>query len=115
MTDQERKMEVLKFVDRLRTAGVGRVTVSYSGCGDAGQVDSVEFADSAESLIDETKLPADLERDELADLLEGFAPENYEDNDGGYGTVTFIVETGVVRIEHAWYETVSHDDEPREV
>ena len=51
----------------------------------------------------------------LGDLLEGFAPEGYEDGDGGFGTVTFDLETLSIRVEHNWYETVSHPDEPREI
>lgn len=113
--DLEQKEEVLKFVDRLRFAGISRVTASYSGCGDEGHVDSIEFTDSMDNPIDEARLPRDLDTGQLGDLLEGFAPEGYGDNDGGYGTVTFIVETGVIRIEHSWYETISHADDPREV
>jgi hypothetical protein len=116
MTDeQERKVEVLKFADRLCGAGVHKVTVSYSGCGDEGRADSVDFIDSTDNLMDEERLPGDLNRKNLSELLEGFAPEGYENNEGGYGTVTFIVEAGVIRIEHNWYETISNADEPREV
>jgi hypothetical protein len=113
--DQERKAEVLRFADRLCIVGVSKVIASYSGCGDEGHIDSIEFTDSMDNLIDEAKLPGDLDTAQLGELLEGFAPEGYGDNDGGYGTVTFVVETGVVRIEHSWYETISHADDPREV
>jgi hypothetical protein len=116
MTDeQERKAEVLKFADRLRAAGVYTVTVSYSGYGDEGRADSVDFIDSADNLMDKEKLPGDLDKKNLTELLEGFAPEGYENGDGGHGTVTFIAHTGVIRIEHNWYETISNADEPREV
>src|ERR1700730_12362935 len=60
--DRERKMEVLKFTDRLRAAGVTKVTVSYSGDGDEGFAEPPEFQDASDKPIDESSLPAaDLE------------------------------------------------------
>ena len=44
-TDQQRKDEVLKYVDRLRTAGVTKVTVSYYGDGDEGLVGRLLMVD----------------------------------------------------------------------
>jgi hypothetical protein len=57
----------------------------------------------------------DLNLQTLGDLLERFAPEGYEDGEGGFGTITFDLETLLIRVEHNWYETVSHPDEPREI
>lgn len=45
----------------------------------------------------------------------GFAPEGYEDGEGGFGTITFDLETRLIRVEHNWYETVSHPDKFREI
>ncbi|MGH2507763.1 MAG: hypothetical protein ACRDHZ_10240 [Ktedonobacteraceae bacterium] len=113
--DQERKDEVLKFSDGLRAAGVARVTVSYYGDGDEGRAEPPQFQDAAEKPVEELLLPVDLDLQTLGDLLEGFAPEGYEDGDGGFGTVTFNVQTLTIRVEHNWYETVSHPEEPREI
>ena len=113
--DQDRKMEVLKFTDQLRTAGVTTVTVSYSGDGDEGCAEPPQFQDAADNPIDESSLPADLDIRKLGDLLEGFAPEGYEDGEGGHGTIAFSVQTLKIRMEHNWYETVSNPDEPREI
>lgn len=114
-TDQQRKEEVLKYTDRLREAGVAKVTVSYYGDGDDGRAEPPQLQDASGSPIEESRLPADLGSQTLGDLLEGFAPEGYEDGEGGFGTVTFDVQTLKIRVEHNWYETVSHADEPREV
>ena len=114
-TDQQRKDEVLKFADGLRTAGVTTVMVSYYGDGDEGRAESPQLQDAADRPVDASGLPADLDIAALGDLLEGFAPEGYEDGDGGFGTVTFDVQTLKIRVEHNWYETVSHADEPREI
>ena len=114
-TDQERKAEVLKFSDALRGAAVATVTVSYCGNGDEGRAEPPQFQDAAGNPVEESRLPADLDLQTLGDLLEGFAPEGYEDGEGGFGTITFDLETLLIRIEHNWYETVSHPDEPREI
>jgi len=114
-TDQQRKDEVLKYVDRLRTAGVTKVTVSYYGDGDEGLAEPPQLQDAAGSSVEQSLLPADLGIQTLGDLLEGFAPEGYEDGEGGFGTVTFDLQTLKIRVEHHWYETISHPEEPREV
>ena len=114
-TNQERKAEVLKFADRLRTAGVARVMVSYYGDGDEGRAEPPQLQNAAEDALEESRLSTDLDIRRLGDLLEGFAPEGYEDGEGGFGTVTFDVQTLTIRVEHNWYETVSHPDEPREI
>ena len=113
--DQERKMEVLKFTDQLRAAGVTKVTVSYSGDGDEGRAEPPQFQDAAGNPIDESSLPADLDTLKLGDLLEGFAPEEYEDGEGGHGTIAFSVQTLKIRVEHNWYEIVSNPADPREI
>jgi hypothetical protein len=115
ITDQERKAEVLKFSDSLRAAGVARVTVSYYGDGDEGRAEPPQFQDATESPIEESLLPTDVNIHTLGDLLEGFAPEGYEDNEGGFGTVTFDVQALTIRVEHNWNEVVSHPDAPREI
>ena len=114
-TDRERKAEVLTFTDQLRTSGVAKVTVSYYGDGDEGRAESAQLQETADNAREESRLSADLDIRKLGDLLEGFAPEGYEDGEGGFGTVTFDVQTLTIRVEHNWYETVSHPDEPREI
>ena len=113
--DQERKTEVLKFTDQLRVAGVTKVTVSYSGDGDEGRTEPPQFQDAAHNPIDESSLQPNLDIRKLGDLLEGFAPEGYEDGEGGHGTITFDLQTGKIRVEHNWYEIVSNPADPREI
>ena len=114
-TDQERKDEVLKFSDGLRAAGIATVMVSYYGDGDEGRAEPPQFQDAAKNPVEESRLPSDLDIHTLGDLLEGFAPEGYEDGEGGFGTITFDLGTLLIRVEHNWYETVSRPDDPREI
>jgi hypothetical protein len=112
--DQERKQEVLKFSEKLRSAGIAKVSVSYSGCGDEGRSEEPQLQNLEAQPIDRWSLPIEIDIEQLGELLEDFAPTDYEDGDGGFGTVTFDIESGTIRIEHCWYETVSREDEPRE-
>jgi hypothetical protein len=77
--EQERKMEVLTFTDKLRAAGVAKVMVSYYGDGDEGRAEPPQFQDTADNPLEESRLSGDLDIRKLGDLLEGFAPEGYED------------------------------------
>jgi hypothetical protein len=113
--NQERKQEVLKFTDKLRTAGIAKVSVSYSGCGDEGRSEEPQLQDFKAQPIDRWSLPIEIDIDQLGELLEDFAPTDYEDGDRGFGTVTFDIGSGKIRIEHCWYETVTREDEPREI
>jgi hypothetical protein len=113
--DEERKQEVLKFTDKLQSAGIAKVSVSYSGCGDEGRSEEPQLQNFEAHPIDRWSLPIEIDIERLGELLEDFAPTDYEDGDGGFGTVTFDIESGKIRIEHCWYETVSREDEPREL
>src|ERR1700722_15945400 len=112
--NQERKAEVLAFTERLRAAGVDKISVSYSGYGDDGRSEEPQLQGPQTQSIDRSSLAIDIDIERLGELLADFAPTGYEDGDGGFGTVTFDIETGKIRLEHCWYETVSHEDEPRE-
>jgi hypothetical protein len=112
---QEKKKAVLEFAADLRAAGVAKVSVSYSGDGDEGRAEPPQLQDAAGNPIEDSRLPSGLDLRTLADLLESFAPEGYEDGEGGQGTVTFDGETGKIRVEHNWYEVVSNPAEPREI
>ena len=89
--------------------------MSYSGCGDQGQTESPQFEDAEGKPIHEKDVPGSVDVHVLGDLLAIFVPEGYEDNEGGWGTITFNVEDAKIRVEHNWYETVSHAEDPREV
>ena len=114
-SDQERKNAVLKFSGDLRAAAVAKVTVSYYGDGDEGRAEPPQLQDAAGNPVEDSCPPNDLDLCTLGDLLESFAPEGYEDGEGGHGTVTFDMRTGKIRVEHNWYELVSNPAEPREI
>jgi len=115
MEEQGAKQELLKLTEVLRVAGIRAVSVTYSGCGDEGHTEAPQFEGAEGKPTEEKDAGGSLDLDALGDLLATFVPEGYQDNEGGWGTITFDVQSGKVRVEHNWYETVSHAEDPREI
>src|SRR5438105_284333 len=113
--EQEAKQELLKFTEVLKNAGIRAVSVTYSGCGDQGRTEAPQLEGAAGNPIDVSDAGGTLDFDVLGDQLAKFVPEGYENDEGGWGTITFDVESGKIRVEHNWYETVSHAEDPREI
>ena len=106
--DEGTKKEVLKFTDVLRKEGIHTVSVSYSGCGDEGRTEDPQFEDAEGKPIDPANVRGAFDVGRIGDLLADFVPEGYQNDEGGWGTVTFDVEAGTIFVKHNWYETVSH-------
>ena len=103
--------------DALAAAGITAIIVEFDGCGDSGQIESVEpkHGDATvglpDALIDWTKPNADLSGLERSGLPAGDAIEamaynllsdthgGWEDNDGAYGTFTFDVATRLITLD----------------
>ena len=115
MEEQEIKQAVLKFTKALSGAGIRVVSVSYSGCGDEGRTEAPQLEGVGGEPIEERNLGGSLDLDALGSLLASFVPEGYENDEGGWGTITFDVQSGMIRVEHNWYEPVSHTERPREI
>jgi hypothetical protein len=120
------------LLEALRSIGVKQVTVTYSGCGDSGQIDDVEAQPEAAPL---TPVQVELAKREanwdaisgkwlealvlrpldlptaLADFcdaaVEATGHEGYQNHDGGQGTLTIDVDEGVVTLEHTDFYTES--------
>ncbi len=107
MEEEELKQEVLKFTEALRSAGIRSVSVSYTGCGDEGRTEELQFEDDHGVPLEQPCVPTSVDLDTLAGLLAGFMPDGYQDGEGGWGTVRFNVQSQKIRVEHNWYETVA--------
>ncbi|MGH9771594.1 MAG: hypothetical protein ACRD4Q_07840 [Candidatus Acidiferrales bacterium] len=81
----------------LKQAGIATIAASYSGAGDEGRLDYVEFLDpegnSAEPFQD------DIVRELFEALHEELAPAGYEISEGGGGEFMLNVATGVLTHE----------------
>jgi hypothetical protein len=78
---------------------VANIEVAYSGYGDSGAIDGVQFRDSAGLRVDRASLPNDV-IEQLETCIYEFLPSGFEINDGGQGTLTVDVQTAKVTIKH---------------
>ncbi len=88
-----------EIIPALMASGVANVEAAYSGYGDSGAIDGVQFRDKAGLRVEREKIPAAL-TEKLENVLYEFLPAGFEINDGGQGTLTLDVQTGTVKLEH---------------
>ena len=87
---------------------VANVEAAYSGYGDSGAIDGLQYRDAAGQRVDRETIPATLV-EELENVLYEFLPAGFEINDGSQGTLTLDVLTGKVMIQHQENYTASND------
>ena len=87
---------------------VANVEAAFSGCGDSGAIDGLQFRDAAGQRVDRETIPATLV-EELENVLYEFLPAGFEINDGGQGTLTIDTQTAKVTIQHQENYTASND------
>ncbi len=85
--------ELAILCDALQEQQVQRVVVRYEGSGDSGAVEFIEFEP------DDAQVPAWIEN-ALHDVAEGYCPDGYEDNEGGYGFLTIYPFLGLASLNH---------------
>lgn len=94
---------------KLKNMGIKEVSIDFSGGGDSGDIDSIEFYDktgySVQGLTDDKSQFTDL----AWDIINGIA-EDWYNNDGGHGTVTIDVETATynINLQIRYTEYTSH-------
>ena len=110
--DKEILAEKTALLTALQEAGVTVAVIEYSGCGDSGQVDTIELQPSG---IGEAATIRKLE-----EQLEGFTALlidhyhcGYENNEGGGGSVTIDVVAGTVQYDSYDYYTETEDHPQR--
>ena len=78
---------------------VANMEAAYSGYGDSGAIDSIQYRDKAGVRVDRTTLPAPV-IEQLENVLYELLPAGFEINDGGQGTLTLDVQTGKITLKH---------------
>jgi hypothetical protein len=101
-----------EVIPALMASGVSNVEAAYSGYGDSGAIDGVQFRDKSGVRVEREKIPASL-KEQLENVLYEFLPAGFEINDGGQGTLTLDIQTGTVKLEHQenYTESTSSTDE----
>lgn len=96
----------------LKSLNIATVTIDYDGEGDSGQIENIACYDAATndvaSKLNETVTSAGEDKSQsLESAIEYFAWDflsfyhaGFEDNDGGFGTITIDVAKGTARMEH---------------
>ena len=87
---------------------VATIEAAYSGYGDSGCIDGVQYRDAAGERVDRVHLPTEL-IERLENLLYEFLPAGFETDAGSQGTLTLDVQTGKVTIQHQENVTETRD------
>jgi len=87
---------------------VANIEAAYSGYGDSGAIDGLQFRDSAGQRVDRASMPDDMIA-QLESCIYEFLPSGFEINDGGQGTLTIDTQTAKVTIQHQENYTETRD------
>ena len=87
---------------------VANIEAAYSGYGDSGAIDGLQFRDAAGQRVDRASLPKDV-IEQLENCVYEFLPAGFEVDDGSQGTLTLDVATGRVSIQHQANVTETRD------
>jgi hypothetical protein len=100
---------------QLRDAGVEYVHVNYDGCGDSGQIESIDYTDGEGKLIDpvgKITMAEDQLMDLFYDLIQARHP-GWENNDGAFGEFEWDLMDDVLKHSHnarfTEYHTTEHE------
>jgi hypothetical protein len=97
-----------EIIPKLVQHRVANIEAAYSGYGDSGAIDGIQYRDEAGVRVDRTALPAPV-IEQLENVLYEFLPAGFEINDGGQGTLTLDTQTAKVTIKHQENYTESRD------
>ena len=97
-----------EILPQFRELGVANIEVAYSGYGDSGAIDGVQYRDQACTRVDRQNIPAQLIED-LEQCVYTYLPAGFEINEGGQGTLTIDVQLAKVTIQHQENYTESRD------
>jgi len=107
----------LELMLRLRDLGIVSVYAEFSGGGDSGAIDIINYhlsdnTFSNDFAINHKELHDDVEK-YCYKLLDGGNIEDWYNNDGGHGTLSIDTKTGEyaieVNVEYRNYTTYNHE------
>lgn len=106
--DEAKKQLRDEIIPKLREHSVASVEAAYSGYGDSGAIDGVQYRDAVGQRVDRTTIPSPIV-EQLENCLYEFLPAGFEINDGGQGTLLIDTRTSQVTLRHQENYTESRD------
>jgi hypothetical protein len=104
--------KIKSFCKHLYPLGWHTITVEYDGSGDSCDYFEQHIANEEGKIrLEDIQLPAGtpFEFKDLSQAIDALLPYGFENNEGGYGTITVNVKTGAITVEHAErYTEVTH-------
>jgi hypothetical protein len=97
-----------EILPALRSHRVANIEAAYSGYGDSGAIDGIQYRDEAGVRVDRTTLPTEI-IEGLENAIYEFLPSGFENNEGGQGTLTLDVQTGKITLAHQENYTETRD------
>ena len=97
-----------QILPQFRRLGVANIEVSYSGYGDDGSIDGVQYRDPTGIRVERATIPEKLIED-LESCVYELLPAGFEIGEGAQGTLTIDVQAGKVTIQHQENFTDSRD------
>jgi hypothetical protein len=96
------------IIPTLVRMGVTKVQVEYSGYGDSGAINSIDYftADGKAISIGSSAPTLDTE---IECVVDAVLPDGFENNEGGQGDITIDVAKGCLTIEHQENYTETND------
>jgi hypothetical protein len=97
-----------EILPRLKKMGVKVVAVEYSGYGDSGAINSIDYFDAKNKAVDvHATWPACGPM--IENVVYEYLPAGFENNEGGQGSFTIDVESKTLTLEHGENYTETED------
>ena len=97
-----------QILPQFRELGVANIEIIYSGYGDDGSIDGIQYRDPTGIRVDRATIPEKLIED-LESCVYSFLPAGLEIGEGAQGTLTIDVQAGKVTLQHQENYTESQD------
>jgi hypothetical protein len=103
--EQARRTLAVEVLPALLSCGVANIEIAYSGYGDSGAIDGVQYRDATGLRVVRDNIPLGV-REKLETCAYAFLPAGFETNDGGQGSLTIDLTTRKITIQHEQNEVV---------
>ena len=97
-----------EIIPALAASGVTNIQAAYSGYGDSGAIDGLQYRDKSGLRVERDKIPSAL-KEQLENVLYEFLPAGFEINEGSQGTLTLDISASRITLTHQENDTGSHD------